>query len=111
MHFEHRFVTMFRWTIHVGGSERWRHAAVTVGQKVYSFGGVSDQIGVHIFNSESLLWTTLTPETPGREGRHLEIPSRRRYHTAVLTEDEKDGLNQRFLGAFQRRVVKTLPVC
>ena len=59
-----------------------------VGQKVYSFGGEdSDQIGVHIFNTVSLSWTTLSPETPGGEEHRIEVPSKREGHTAVLGED------------------------
>ena len=81
---------MFCWTVRLKGIKGCRHAAVTVGHMVYCFAGASDedsdQIGVHVFNTVPLLWTTLPQETPGRE-RHLEVPSRRWGHTAVLIEE------------------------
>ena len=55
---------MFCWTIHLRGIKRWVEAAVTVGQTVYSFGGVSgedsDQIGVHVFNTVTLRWRSVS---------------------------------------------------
>ena len=72
------------------GPDSDHKAAVAVGDKVYSFGvwyGVNkDWIDVHVFNTVSLRWRKLTPVTTGRGECHLEVPSDRCYHTAVLIE-------------------------
>ena len=83
---------MFCWTLHLNrGPDKYGHAAVAVGNQVYSFGGVrnnrDDQIDVHVFNTVSLCWKKLTPETPGRLECHPEVPSNLCNHTAVLIED------------------------
>ena len=81
---------MFHWTIHLKGGHR-DSAAVIVGHKLYSFGGINnyqnnrDQIEVHIFNTLSLRWRTLPPVTNGGQSP-IEVPSRRYGHTAVLVE-------------------------
>ena len=84
---------MFHWTCHLNQapSESLRQAAVAVDNKVYYFGGYSnmndrDQMDVHVFNTVCLRWRKLPPETTGRGQRHLEVPSRRWGHTAVLIE-------------------------
>ena len=87
---------MFHWTAHLNGTPQEeeahnRQAAVAVDNKLYYFGGYSnmndkDQMDVYVFNTVSLRWRKLPPETIGR-GRHLEVPSRRCGHTAVLIED------------------------
>ena len=84
---------MICWTIHLkGGPTNDRHAAVVVGHKLYSFGGFYSyqnnrgQIEVHIFNTVSLRWIKLTPETNGRGQSPFEVPSGRYGHTAVLME-------------------------
>ncbi|CDR00736.1 unnamed protein product [Oncorhynchus mykiss] len=55
---------MWRWTTHLdGGPRRVNHAAVSMGHKVYSFGGYCSgddyetlrQIDVHVFNTGRLL--------------------------------------------------------
>ena len=82
---------MLRWTLHLNrGPELGPHAAVAVGDEVYSFGGLrsnDDQIDVHVFNTVALRWRKLTPETTGRGEPHLDVPSNRWGHTAVLIED------------------------
>ena len=82
---------MFHWTVHLDKAPNgfYRHAAVAVDNKLYCFCSNMndrDQINVYIFNTLSSRWMKLPPETTGR-GRHLEVPSRRWYHTAVLIED------------------------
>ena len=82
---------MIRWTAHLNrGPRRSYHAAVIVENKVFSFGGEdsndSDHTEVHVFNTVSLCWMKLSPVTPGRGERSLEVPPSRRYHTAVLIE-------------------------
>ncbi|KAG2467485.1 KLDC3 protein, partial [Polypterus senegalus] len=87
---------MLRWTVHLeGGPRRVNHAAVSVGHKVYSFGGYCSgedyetlrQIDVHVFNAVSLRWTKLPPvRTSGREHAR-EVPYMRYGHTAVLVDD------------------------
>ena len=87
---------MLCWTVNLKGAPEGDvcRAAVAVGHKVYYFGGNSnsnnnnrDQIEVHIFNTVSLSWTRLTPETAARGQHQLQVPGRRQNHTAVLIED------------------------
>ena len=86
---------MLRWSVSkAGGPKRVHHAAVAVRNQLYSFGGCDggtsntmDQMDVHVFNTVSLCWRKLPPVTSGRGQRHLEVPSRRHGHTAVLIED------------------------
>ena len=80
---------MFSWTLHLnGGPIKGTQAAVTVGDKVYSFGvdDRDDQIHVCVFNTLSLSWRKLTPVTPGGENCLLEVPSVCKGHRAVLIE-------------------------
>lgn len=53
------------WTVHIdGGPRRVNHAAVSVGDKIYSFGGHNstelykelDPISVHMLNTSTLRW-------------------------------------------------------
>ena len=67
------------------------HVEVASGHKVYAFGGgshidKSSQIVVHVFSTVTLHWVKLPPVTRGR-GEHLEVPSKRQGHTAVLIGD------------------------
>ena len=80
---------MLRWTVRLRGPWAGYDSAVTVRHCVYCFGGgQQDHIDVNIFNTVSFTWRKLTPaESPGREGRHLEVPSGRTGYTAVLIED------------------------
>ncbi|XP_036623429.1 kelch domain-containing protein 3 isoform X4 [Trichosurus vulpecula] len=85
---------MLRWTVHLeGGPRRVNHAAVSVGHRVYSFGGYCSgedyetlrQIDVHVFNAVSLRWTKLPPmRSSGQAG---EVPYMRYGHSAVLIDD------------------------
>ncbi|XP_055745607.1 kelch domain-containing protein 3-like [Salvelinus fontinalis] len=87
---------MLRWTTHLdGGPRRVNHAAVSVGHKVYSFGGYCSgddyetlrQIDVHIFNTVSLRWMKLPPVRTGGREHARDVPYMRYGHTAVLLED------------------------
>ncbi|TTU93293.1 Kelch domain-containing protein 3 [Bagarius yarrelli] len=87
---------MLRWTVCLdGGPRRVNHAAVSVGHKVYSFGGYCSgedyetlrQIDVHIFNTVSLRWTKLPPVRTGGREHTREVPYMRYGHTAVLVEE------------------------
>ena len=80
---------MFRWTSHLKVSQgRTFSAVVTVGNKLYSFGGYNennnDQIHVSIFNTVSLRWMKLPPVASGRGQLTLDVPANRVQHTAVL---------------------------
>ena len=84
---------MFYWTLHLDGAPAHNHnhnTAVTFGHEVYSFGnGGSNRkpIDVNVFNTVSLCWRRLTPETTGSGELHHDVPSRREGHTAVLIQD------------------------
>ncbi|XP_045566372.1 kelch domain-containing protein 3 isoform X1 [Salmo salar] len=87
---------MLRWTTHLeGGPRRVNHAAVSVGHKVFSFGGYCSgedyetlrQIDVHIFNTVSLRWMKLPPVRTGGREHARDAPYMRYGHTAVLLED------------------------
>ena len=83
---------MICWTSHLNrGPDQGRWTAVAVIDEVYSFGGraidIDGQLDVHVFNTVSLRWRKLTPEAPGRTGRHLEVPFNRWGYTPVLIED------------------------
>lgn len=87
---------MLRWSVHLeGGPRRVNHAAVSVGHKVYSFGGYCSgedyetlrQIDVHVFNTVSLRWTKLPPVRTGGREHAREVPYMRYGHTAVLADD------------------------
>jgi len=76
------------WTVHLtGGPQRVNHAAVIVGDKVYSFGGycsrenyhVRRPIDVHILNTVTLRWKVFFPP----KGSHQQAPYLRYGHTAV----------------------------
>ena len=78
---------MFQWTMQVKGKPRRNQAAVVLGHELYSFGGDRKLMEVHVFNTVTLCWRMLSPETPGGGQPHLELPSRREGYTAVLIED------------------------
>ena len=65
---------MFRWTLHLGGAPTCDHnAAVAFGHEVYSFAdGRANciHIDVNVFNTVSLCWRRLTPETTGSGEPH-----------------------------------------
>ncbi|XP_053612416.1 kelch domain-containing protein 3-like [Plodia interpunctella] len=80
-----------RWTIHIeGGPMRVNHAAVCIGDKVYSFGGYCsseeykdwEPIPVHVLNTETLRWAAVN---------YLKndlVPFQRYGHTAVPYGDK-----------------------
>ncbi|XP_042161655.1 kelch domain-containing protein 3 isoform X2 [Oncorhynchus tshawytscha] len=87
---------MWRWTTHLdGGPRRVNHAAVSMGHKVYSFGGYCSgddyetlrQIDVHVFNTVSLRWMKLPPVRTGGREHARDVPYMRYGHTAVLLDD------------------------
>lgn len=80
------------WTVHLeGGPRRVNHAAIAVGEKVFSFGGYctgddyenTRPIDVHVLNTVSFRWCKL----PLPEDYHFDessnIPYQRYGHTAV----------------------------
>ncbi|KAH3854104.1 kelch domain-containing protein 3-like [Dreissena polymorpha] len=83
---------MLMWTVHLeGGPRRVNHAAVVVGEKIYTFGGYCTgedyesrlPIDVHVLNTISLRWKLLhSPET-----LDSSIPYQRYGHTAVAYGD------------------------
>ena len=77
---------MLQWTVHLNHVPNGdcHHAAVAVGNEVNGDMNDSDLMDVHVFNTVSLVWRELPPVTPGRGERHLEVPSCRWGHTAVL---------------------------
>ncbi|XP_026478902.1 kelch domain-containing protein 3-like [Ctenocephalides felis] len=77
------------WTVHLdGGPRRVNHAAVSVGELIYSFGGYcigssfqeTELMDVHILNSNNYRWTLLTHDS---ELKSNNIPFQRYGHTAV----------------------------
>ncbi|GLH07303.1 hypothetical protein R5R35_003214 [Gryllus longicercus] len=84
------------WTVHLeGGPRRVNHAAVVVGDKIYSFGGYCTgenyhkrrPIDVHVLNTANYRWTALPlPEYGGDQ--FLSVPYQRYGHTAVAYEDK-----------------------
>uniref|UniRef100_T1J5X1 Kelch domain-containing protein 3 n=1 Tax=Strigamia maritima TaxID=126957 RepID=T1J5X1_STRMM len=86
-----------RWTIRLeGGPRRVNHAAVAIGDRIYSFGGYctgesyreSIPMDVHVLNTISLRWTALSiPEILDPQFiKH--IPFHRYGHTAVIYLDK-----------------------
>uniref|UniRef100_A0A1B6KC59 Kelch domain-containing protein 3 n=1 Tax=Graphocephala atropunctata TaxID=36148 RepID=A0A1B6KC59_9HEMI len=76
------------WTVHLnGGPQRVNHAAVIIGDKIYSFGGycsgenysIIRPIDVHILNTVNLRWKVFIPP----KGSKQEAPYLRYGHTAV----------------------------
>ncbi|ESO85378.1 hypothetical protein LOTGIDRAFT_205828 [Lottia gigantea] len=81
------------WTIHLeGGPRRVNHAAVAIGDRIYSFGGyctgedydVTRPMDVHILDTLSLRWKLLpTPDVSS----DTPVPYQRYGHTAVTVGD------------------------
>uniref|UniRef100_A0A1I8QD52 Kelch domain-containing protein 3 n=1 Tax=Stomoxys calcitrans TaxID=35570 RepID=A0A1I8QD52_STOCA len=88
-----------RWTVHLeGGPRRVNHAAVCVGEYIFSFGGYctgddyrfSESIDVHVLNIQTLRWTLL-PQRRDENGtilKYPEVPFQRYGHTAVAHKDK-----------------------
>lgn len=83
------------WTVHLeGGPRRVNHAAVTIGDKVFSFGGYCTgedyrelrPMDVHILNTVSYRWFLL-PLPDISDPQRKEIPFQRYGHTAVAYMD------------------------
>lgn len=80
-----------RWIVHLeGGPRRVNHAAVAVGDKIYSFGGyctgedykIQRPMDVHILDSVSLRWIALSIPESGSQ-QYFSAPFQRYGHTAV----------------------------
>lgn len=84
------------WTVHLeGGPRRVNHAAVAVGEKIYSFGGYctgenyhnKQPMDIHVLNTTSLRWKLLP--SPRRGDPQFEVAPYQRYgHTAVVYKDK-----------------------
>lgn len=75
-----------RWTVHIeGGPRRVNHAAVSIGDKIYSFGGYCsteeykdwEPIPVHVLDTVSLRWA------PVNYKKNDVVPFQRYGHTAI----------------------------
>lgn len=83
---------MLRWTIELeGGPKRVNHAAVAIGDRIYSFGGyctgenyeTTTPMDVHVLDTMSLRWRLVQfEESPSRI-----IPYQRYGHTAVAFDE------------------------
>ncbi|XP_041984234.1 kelch domain-containing protein 3 [Aricia agestis] len=80
-----------RWTVHIeGGPRRVNHAAVCIGDKIYSFGGYCsteeykdwEPIPVHVLNTSTLRWAPIYYRT------NNDVPFQRYGHTAVAYGDK-----------------------
>ncbi|XP_059161103.1 kelch domain-containing protein 3-like [Physella acuta] len=85
---------MLTWTIRLeGGPKRVNHAAVTIGKRIFSFGGYctgedyekTRPMDVHVLNTVTLRWTLLPLPTNDEDLRNT--PYQRYGHTAVEYED------------------------
>ncbi|XP_075224636.1 kelch domain-containing protein 3 [Lycorma delicatula] len=84
------------WTVHLeGGPRRVNHAAVAVGDKIYSFGGYCTgenyrnrrPMDIHVLNTVSLRWKALP--LPRKGDKQYDIAPYQRYgHTAVVYKDK-----------------------
>ncbi|XP_064602184.1 kelch domain-containing protein 3-like [Liolophura sinensis] len=81
---------MQRWTIHLeGGPRRVNHAAVAIGDRIYSFGGyctgedfdTTRPMDVHVLDTVSLRWSKVMP--PPNPDYLKFVPYQRYGHTAV----------------------------
>ncbi|XP_017477425.1 PREDICTED: kelch domain-containing protein 3 [Rhagoletis zephyria] len=88
-----------RWIAHLdGGPRRVNHAAVGVGDKIYSFGGyctgddyrLNECIDVHVLNTNTLRWAVvpLKRDENGLPLKYPEVPFQRYGHTAVAYGDK-----------------------
>lgn len=75
-----------RWTVHIeGGPMRVNHAAVCIGNKIYSFGGYYsseeykdwEPIPVHVLDTTTLRWSAVNYK------KNDVVPFQRYGHTAV----------------------------
>lgn len=71
-----------RWTVHLdGGPRRVNHAAVHVGDLIYSFGGyctgddyrLNESIDVHVLHTQTLRWYVV-PQRKDEAGNILKYP-------------------------------------
>lgn len=83
------------WTVKVdGGPRRVNHAAVAVGDKIYSFGGYCTgddykrkrPMDVHVLQTVNYRWSVLKTPDPSSV-QYYEIPYQRYGHTAVVLND------------------------
>ncbi|XP_041352699.1 kelch domain-containing protein 3-like [Gigantopelta aegis] len=86
---------MQRWTVHLeGGPKRVNHAAVAIGDKIFSFGGyctgedykTTRPMDVYVLDTISLRWRVL-PIVPASHPDYPCIPYQRYSHTAVAVGD------------------------
>ncbi|XP_017089188.2 kelch domain-containing protein 3 [Drosophila bipectinata] len=87
------------WTVHLdGGPQRVNHAAVGVGDFIYSFGGYctgydyryNEPIDVHVLNAHTMRWS-LVPQQCDEEGQPLKyplVPFQRYGHTVVAYKEK-----------------------
>ncbi|XP_005100518.1 kelch domain-containing protein 3 [Aplysia californica] len=84
---------MVMWTIHIeGGPKRVNHAAVAIGERIFSFGGYCSgedynktrPIDIHMLNTVTLRWTLLP--LPTTEEELALVPYQRYGHTTVEYE-------------------------
>jgi len=75
-------MNIMRWAVHLdGGPRRVNHAAVGIGDYIYSFGGyctsedyrVNEAIDVHVFNTITLRWG-LVPTKKDANSESLKYP-------------------------------------
>lgn len=80
-----------KWTAHiVGGPKRVNHAAVLVGNKIYSLGGYWSsedyddlaQIPIHVLDTSTYRWKAVEYEKSG------DVPIQKYGHTAVSYKDK-----------------------
>lgn len=80
-----------RWTVHLeGGPRRVNHAAVAIGENIYSFGGyctgedyqIVRPIDIHMLNTVSLRWFLLPFDDPSEQSFE-NVPFQRYGHTVV----------------------------
>ena len=80
-----------RWTIHLdGGPRRVNHAAVRVGENIYSFGGyctgddyrLNESIDVHVLNTNSLRWSLVIPKNVS--SKYPDVPFQRYVMLSVI---------------------------
>ncbi|CAH2231027.1 jg3469 [Pararge aegeria aegeria] len=83
-----------KWTVHIeGGPRRVNHAAVCIGDLIYSFGGYCsteeykdwDPIPVHVLNTNSLRWKSVSCT---KRDKGIPLPFQRYGHTAVAYGDK-----------------------
>lgn len=79
------------WTVHLeGGPRRVNHAAVVVGDKIYSFGGyctgenycIKRPMDIHVLNTVNLRWKAL-PIPSIKDEQYAAAPYQRYGHSAV----------------------------